>query len=113
MRLTDEMVERDDARYAGRNGLAEIKYLGREVEHRKAITNDDIRFMAWAFRFADAEIERLKALINHKPDCANAEHDSGGCLGYSGSHDDEPIEACKNCEKYTGYTEEDGDGDAD
>lgn len=60
MRLTDEMVERDDARYAGRNGLAEIKYLGREVCHRKAITNDDIRFMAWAFRFADAEIERLK-----------------------------------------------------
>lgn len=30
-----------------------------------------------------AEIERLKGIINHDPDCANAEHDSGGCLGYS------------------------------
>lgn len=49
-----------------------------------------------------AEIEQMKAVINHKPDCANAEHDGGGCLGYSGSHDDEPIEKCKNCEKYTG-----------
>ena len=46
-----------------------------------------------------AEIERLKS---NKPDCEHAEHDGCGCLGYSGSHDDEPIEECKNCEKYTG-----------
>lgn len=43
------------------------------------------------------EIERLK-----KPGCEQAEHDSGGCLGYSGSYDDEPVEACKKCKKYTG-----------
>lgn len=58
-----------------------------------------------------AEIARLKAIINHDPDCANAEHDSGGCLGYSGSHDDEPIESCKKCEKYTGNTAKEGDGE--
>ena len=55
---------------------------------------------------AQAEIERLKA---HKPDCDHAEHDSGGCLGYGRSEqDDEPIDACKKCEKYTG---KDGDGE--
>lgn len=40
---------------------------------------------------------------NHKQDCEHAEHDSVGCLGYYGcTQDDEPIEACKRCEKYTG-----------
>ena len=46
----------------------------------------------------EAEIERLK-----RPDCEHAEHDGIGCLGYAGcAQDDEPIEACKECEKYTG-----------
>ena len=31
-----------------------------------------------------------------------AEHDDGGCLGYSALNDDEPIDRCKYCEKYTG-----------
>ena len=40
---------------------------------------------------------------NHKPDCEHAEHDGVGCLGYCGcTQDDEPIEVCKGCEKYTG-----------
>lgn len=44
------------------------------------------------------EIEHLE-----RPDCEHAEHDSVGCLGYYGcTQDDEPIEACKSCEKYTG-----------
>ena len=48
----------------------------------------------------EQEIERLKA---RKPDCDHAEHDSDGCLGYGRSEqDDEPIDACKKCEKYTG-----------
>lgn len=46
----------------------------------------------------EGEIERLK-----RPDCEHANHDGAGCLGYCGcEQDDEPIEACKQCEKYTG-----------
>ncbi len=40
---------------------------------------------------------------HNRPDCEHAEHDGAGCLGYSGcSQDDEPIDACKNCDRYTG-----------
>ena len=46
----------------------------------------------------EVKIEHLK-----RPDCEHAEHDGTGCLGYCGcTQDDEPIEACKRCEKYTG-----------
>lgn len=51
------------------------------------------------------EDPRFKEVV--QPDCEHAEHDSRGCLGYSGcSQDDEPIEACKRCGKYTGAEEE-------
>ena len=41
-----------------------------------------------------------------KPDCEHAEHDGRGCLGYCGcSEDDEPIDVCKSCERYTGNLE--------
>jgi hypothetical protein len=37
------------------------------------------------------------------PDCEHAEWDGTGCLGYCGcTQDDEPIEVCKRCRKYTG-----------
>lgn len=40
---------------------------------------------------------------NRKPDCEHANHDGAGCLGYCRcEQDDEPIDACKECEKYTG-----------
>lgn len=52
MRLTDEMVELDDRKYRDRNVLVELKYMGREIKHRKAVTNDDLRFMAWLYRSA-------------------------------------------------------------
>lgn len=46
-------------------------------------------------------VELLKK--HNRPDCEHAEHDGAGCLGYSGcSQDDEPIDACKNCDRYTG-----------
>ena len=49
----------------------------------------------------DMAIELLKK--HGKPDCEHAEHDGIGCLGYAGcTQDDEPIEICKECEKYTG-----------
>lgn len=45
----------------------------------------------------------LKEQEARKPDCEHAEHDGVGCLGYAGcSQDDEPIEACKECDAYTG-----------
>lgn len=47
-----------------------------------------------------------------KPDCEHAEHDGVGCLGYAGcTQDDEPIDVCKTCRKYTGnrYGEVSGD----
>ena len=50
----------------------------------------------------EAEIEHLK-----RPDCEHAEHDGTGCLGYCGcTQDDEPIESCKRCDKYTGIISE-------
>lgn len=40
---------------------------------------------------------------HEKPDCEHAEHDGIGCLGYAGcTQDDEPIDICKVCRKYTG-----------
>ena len=46
----------------------------------------------------EAEIKRRK-----RPDCEHANHDGAGCIGYCGcEQDDEPIDACKRCEKYTG-----------
>lgn len=38
-------------------------------------------------------------------DCEAAEHDGKGCLGYSYQGDDEPIQTCKYCQKYTGNIE--------
>jgi hypothetical protein len=48
--------------------------------------------------------EAIELLKNTRhPDCEHAEWDGTGCLGYCGcTQDDEPIEACKRCRKYTG-----------
>jgi len=52
---------------------------------------------------SDLALDALELLKERShPDCEHAEHDGAGCLGYSGCHDDEPIDACKNCKKYTG-----------
>ena len=52
-------------------------------------------------------LKEQNAMIEHvkRPDCEHAEHDGTGCLGYcycGWPQDDEPIEECKRCEKYTG-----------
>lgn len=45
-------------------------------------------------------------LKSQNPNCDAANHDAGGCLGYCHSeNDDEPIDACKNCNRYTGNRE--------
>ena len=59
MRLSDEIVVLDDERYKDRNVLAELKYCGREIKHRKKVTNDDLRFMAWLCRSA-ADLLKLQ-----------------------------------------------------
>ena len=49
----------------------------------------------------------IQELPMKRPDCEHAEHDGTGCLGYCGcTQDDEPIESCKKCEKYTGNISE-------
>lgn len=46
----------------------------------------------------EVEIKQRK-----RPDCEHAEHDGVGCLGYCiCEQDDQPIEICDKCEKYTG-----------
>lgn len=52
MRLSEEQVLQDNNRFANYNALAELKYCGWEIPHRKAITNDNIRFYAWLCRSA-------------------------------------------------------------
>ena len=54
MRLTEEQALQDDKRYASCNMLAELKYCGWDIPHRKSITNEEIRFYAWLCRSAVA-----------------------------------------------------------
>ena len=46
MRLTEEMIAEDEKRWHDRNIVAELGYCGKNIRHRKNITNDDIRFDA-------------------------------------------------------------------
>ena len=50
------------------------------------------------------KVDALK-LLKAEPrgvDCASANHDAGGCLGFCyGENDDEPVDVCKICEHYT------------
>lgn len=51
--------------------------------------------------------DALSLLKAEKPNCAAANRDAGGCLGYCHSEsDDEPIDICKECKEYTGNREE-------
>ena len=52
MRLTDEQAMQDNKRFANCNALAELKYCGLNIPHRKSITNDEIHFYAWLCRSA-------------------------------------------------------------
>ena len=71
--------------------------------------------MDWPYGCGRGQGDAVKAakrtILKHweelgKPDCKAANHDAGGCLGYGHSeNDDEPIDACKACELYTGNRE--------
>lgn len=52
MRLTDEQVMQDNKNFASCNMLAELKFCGWYIPHRKSITNEEIRFYAWLCRSA-------------------------------------------------------------
>lgn len=64
MRLSAEQVLQDNNRFANCNALAELKYCGWEIPHRKAITNDEIRFYAWLCRSAVAMLKEQQQLID-------------------------------------------------
>lgn len=54
MMLTEEMIAEDEKRWNDRNIVAELGYCGKNICHRKNITNDDIRFYAYIMRKAHA-----------------------------------------------------------
>lgn len=56
MRLSDELIEQDNDRWAHVNLLAELEYCGRNIKHRKNITNDDLRFYATLMRYAKIQL---------------------------------------------------------
>ena len=64
MRLTDEQVMQDNKRFANWNCnvLAELKYCGLDIPHRKSITNDEIHFHAWLCRSAVALLKEQEAV---------------------------------------------------
>lgn len=65
------------------------------------LMKEDAEYILELLKKADDALNLLKE--QKKPDCEHAEHDGIGCLGYAGcTQEDEPIEVCKECEKYTG-----------
>ena len=72
--------------------------LAIDSDYVDCVRTDLLQYTIALLKEQEAEIERLK-----KPDCEHANHDGAGCLGYCGcEQDDEPIDTCKQCEKYTG-----------
>ena len=66
---------------------------------------EDVEEAAELLKSQKAEIAELKA-EKHKPNCSSAEHNpsTGKCYGYGrNENDDEPIDACKVCERYDSY----------
>lgn len=57
MMITEEMIAEDEKRWNDRNIVAELGYCGKNVCHRKNITNDDIRFYAYIMRQAHAMLK--------------------------------------------------------
>lgn len=47
--------------------------------------------------------QAIAATLGMGVNCSKAEHDAGGCLGFQSGDDDEPVDQCKVCHKYTSY----------
>ena len=76
MRLTEEQALQDNMRFANCNTLAELKYCGWNIPHRKSITNDEIRFYAWLCRSAVSMLKEQEAV---EPRVSTAEQRCGHC----------------------------------
>ena len=63
MIITEEMIAEDEKRWHDRNIVAELGYCGKNICHRKSITNDDIRFYAYIMRKAHALLKEQEAKI--------------------------------------------------
>lgn len=75
MRLTDEQVMQDNKRFANSNALAELKYCGWDIPHRKSITNDEIHFYAWLCRSAIALLKEQQERIETLESLRRIEHE--------------------------------------
>lgn len=62
MVITEEMIAEDEKRWNDRNIVAELGYCGKNICHRKNITNDDIRFYAYIMRKAYALLKEQEAV---------------------------------------------------
>ena len=60
MMITEEMIAEDEKRWNDRNIVAELEYCGKNICHRKSITNDDIRFYAYIMRKAHALLKEYQ-----------------------------------------------------
>lgn len=121
MRLTDEMVELDDRKYRDRNVLVELKYMGREIKHRKTVTNDDLRFMAWLYRSAlnllkeqESVIKALKsdldetlAVLGGQPEIVRCEDCKHWIPGYITEQDDFIPPKCGKYQQMVGHSADD------
>ena len=63
MMITEEMIAEDEKRWNDRNIVAELGYCGKNILHRKNITNDDIRFYAYIMRQAHALLKEQESLL--------------------------------------------------
>ena len=70
MMLTEEMIAEDEKRWNDRNIVAELGYCGKNIRHRKNITNDDIRFYAYIMRKAHAMLKEQEEIVRCG-DCEN------------------------------------------
>ena len=83
MIITEEMIAEDEKRWHDRNIVAELGYCGKNIRHRKNITNDDIRFYAYIMRKAHAMLKEQEAVKPIRDDgiyrCGNCKQ---VCVGY-------------------------------
>ena len=104
------------------NGLKNCPFCGREMNeveiisclamariyHANVLKADDECLDHYFTIQGVCTVKEAKEKWNRRlPPCNEAEHDAIGCLGFGkGQYDDEPIDVCMNCPKYTGNISE-------
>lgn len=69
----------------------------------KATASVDKRIRNFVEAHVDVQLAYIAATLGMGVNCSKAEHDAGGCLGFQSGDDDEPVDQCKVCHKYTSY----------